>query len=103
MADKSLLFAPGDRVVVRKGPPEAHCRVPSYLRGQIGEVTEVAGMYPNPSLMAFHKPGLPAIPLYRVRFRHSELWQLPPGPDRVDADIYEHWLEKAEDKQDDRA
>lgn len=97
MTEARFRFAPGDRVQVRKGPPEAHCRAPSYLRGQPGEVTEIAGIYRNPSQMAFHKPGLPTIPLYRVRFRHADLWQAPPGPDRIVADIYEHWLETAED------
>ena len=97
MAEARFRFAPGDRVQVRRGPPEPHCRVPSYLRGQTGEVAEVAGVYRNPSLMAFHKPGLPTIPLYRVRFRHADVWQAAPGPDRIVADLYEHWLDPAED------
>lgn len=86
-------FAPGDRVTIRKGPPEAHCRVPDYLRGRHGEVAEIVGLYRNPSLMAFHKPGLPMLPLYRIRFQQSDLWDTPSGPDTLMADIYEHWLE----------
>ena len=86
-------FAPGDKVIIRKGPPEAHCRVPAYLRGRTGEVTGVVGRYRNPSLMAFHKSGLPMLPLYRIRFLHADLWDAPSGPDTVMADIYEHWLE----------
>lgn len=87
-------FTPGDQVMIRSGPPEPHCRVPVYLRGKPGEVTEIVGRYRNPSLMAFHKPGLPTLPLYRVRFRQTDLWDAPSGPDTVMADIYEHWLER---------
>lgn len=95
MADdaRPFRFAPGDAVRVRPGPPEAHCRTPFYLRGRPGVVAEIAGVYRDPSKLAFHKPGLPEIPLYRVHFRHSDLWQAAPGPDRIVADLYEHWLE----------
>jgi len=90
-------YAPGDRVTIRTGPPEDHCRVPTYLRGHSGEVTEGGGHYRNPSLRAVHKPGLPALPLYRVRFRQADLWQAAAGPDTLMADIYEHWLEPAKE------
>jgi hypothetical protein len=86
------------RVRVRQGPPEAHCRVPSYLRGKPGLVLEDVGCFRDPSLLAFHKPGLPARRLFRVRFRQQDLW---PGYDAADdavlADLYEHWLIPAPD------
>ena len=87
-------FKAGDRVVVKLGPPEAHCRTPSYLRGTSGEVVELVGHYHNPSLLAFHKPGLPKVWLYRVRFKQTSIWDQYKGSERdcVMADLYEHWL-----------
>ena len=43
------------------------------------------------------RDGLPAQPLYRVRFRQKEVWPDYQGPenDTVDIEIYQHWLEKA--------
>ena len=86
-------FSPGDWITIRNGPPEVHCRVPTYLRGRVGEVSEVVGRYRNPSLMALHQPGLPMLPLYRIRFRQVDLWGGPCNLDTLMADIYEHWLE----------
>jgi nitrile hydratase len=91
-------YAPGDRVRVRlawpeAGPQRVHIRTPHYLRGRAGVIERLFGAYPNPEELAFGKPGLPAQPLYHVRFDHAPLWNRPPGPDAVVADIYEHWLE----------
>jgi nitrile hydratase len=92
-------FAPGDRVRVRlewpeTGPQRVHIRTPHYLRGRAGVIERLFGAYPNPEALAFGKPGLPAQPLYQVRFEQGPLW---PGasasPDTVVADLYEHWLE----------
>ena len=57
----------GASVRVRKQPPEFHCRTPFYLRGIQGEITDVMGCFRDPSLLAFHKPGLPLRVLSRVR------------------------------------
>lgn len=85
----------GLRVRVLKRQPEPHCRTPFYLRGTVGLVTEVVGLYHDPSLLAYHKPGLPMRWLYRVQFRQSDLWSDYSGAatDTVVADLYEHWLE----------
>ena len=84
---------PGARVLVRRAPPEPHCRTPHYLRGRPGVILEEVGRFRDPSLLAFHKPGLPARRLFRVRFRQHDLW---PGygdtEDALLADLYEHWL-----------
>ena len=87
-------FSVGQNVVVRTGPAEDHCRTPSYLRGRAGQIVEVVGLYRNPSQLAFHKPGLPKIWLYRVRFEQPGIWDAYAGSrlDSVIADIYEHWL-----------
>jgi nitrile hydratase len=59
-------------------------------------VAAVQGNFRNPEGLAYHKPGLPALPLYKVRFRQSELWERYAGParDELEVDIYEHWLER---------
>jgi hypothetical protein len=85
----------GAPVRVRKHPPETHCRTPFYLRGIEGEITDVMGCFRDPSLLAFHKPGLPLRVLYRVRFKQADVWPNYSGSpkDTVVADIYDHWIE----------
>ena len=86
-------LAAGLPVRVRTGAPEAHCRTPFYLRGKAGVVLEEVGRFRDPSLLAFHKPGLPERRLFRVRFRQQDLWPgYPDAGDAVLADLYEHWL-----------
>jgi nitrile hydratase len=88
-------LAAGTPVVIRKQPPEVHCRTPFYLRGVKGEIAEVRGRFRDPSLLAFHKPGLPMRVLYRVRFKQKDVWpDYTGGPnDTVVADIFEHWID----------
>lgn len=97
-------FAPGDRVRVRldwpeTGPQRVHVRTPHYLRGRTGVVERMFGTYPNPEGLAFGKPGLPAQPLYQVRFDQMPLWskEAAKTPDTVVADLYENWLEPAQE------
>ena len=89
-------FAPGERVRVAARPVLGHCRTPWYLRGKTGVVAAVQGTFRNPELLAYHKPGLPAQVLYKVRFEQADLWGHYAGPasDHLEADIYEHWLER---------
>jgi hypothetical protein len=88
-------FALGHAVRVAARPIVGHCRTPWYLRGKVGEVAAVQGRFRNPELLAYHKPGLPAQVLYKVRFKQSDVWARYGGPagDHLEADIYEHWLE----------
>jgi hypothetical protein len=88
-------LAPGHRVRVAARPVLGHCRTPWYLRGKTGVVAAVQGTFKNPELLAYHKPGLPALVLYKVRFEQSAIWARYAGPpgDHLEADIYEHWLE----------
>jgi nitrile hydratase subunit beta len=93
------IFSVDDWVNVKLGPPEEHCRTPVYLRGKRGRIVEIVGRYHNPSLLAFHKPGLPKLWLYRVRFQQDGIWNEYDGSNRdtVVADLYEHWLVPAEE------
>lgn len=89
-------FKAGDRVRVMKAYPPGHIRTPFYIRGHTGTVERVCGAFPNPEELAQMRDGLPAQPLYRVRFRHKDVWPDYKGPDAdvVEIEIYEHWLEK---------
>jgi nitrile hydratase subunit beta len=89
-------FAPGEAVRVAERPALGHCRTPWYLRGKMGVVASVQGTFRNPEQLAYHQPGLPKRVLYKVRFEQAVIWDDYKGPagDHLEADIYEHWLEK---------
>lgn len=93
-------FDPGDRVRVRVDYPHGHCRTPFYCRGKSGEVERICGAFRNPEVLAYGGEGLPKLPLYRVRFRQAELWPDYRGPDGdvVEIELYEHWLEPADEE-----
>ena len=90
-------FAKGARVRVRRADPPGHIRTPWYIRGQEGEIERLCGAFANPEELAYNRPGLPAQPLYRVRFRQSQLWPDYRGDQRdtLEVEIYQHWLEPA--------
>ena len=93
-------FKLGDRVRVREMFPLGHIRTPWYIRGKSGIVERLCGAYPNPEELAYQRSGLPAQPLYRVRFLQREVWPGYSGPqdDTVDLEIYQHWLEEGSDQ-----
>jgi hypothetical protein len=87
-------------VVVKNQPPETHCRTPTYLRGKTGRVVADLGCFRDPSLLAFHRPGLPMRRLFRVCFDQRALWDnYGPSDDKLFADLYEHWLEPATEQE----
>ena len=90
-------FKPGERVKVLKAFPPGHIRTPYYVRGHIGEIERVCGAFPNPEELAQMRNGLPAQPLYRVRFLQKEVWPDYSGnpADVLEVEIFQHWLEKA--------
>ncbi|MBV9524174.1 MAG: nitrile hydratase subunit beta, partial [Alphaproteobacteria bacterium] len=53
--------------------------------------------FPNPEELAYNRSGLPAQPLYRVRFFQKDLWPGYAGgaADTVEVEIFQHWLEPA--------
>lgn len=84
-----------ERVRIRALTPPGHVRAPSYLRGKTGVIERHLGAFRNPEQLAY---GLEAQEkqLYRVRFTMEELWGAAaerPG-DTVDAEIYDHWIER---------
>jgi nitrile hydratase len=88
-------FAVGDRVRVRVAHPPGHVRTPYYLRGREGVVSRLVAVQPNPEELAYGRPGLPAIPVYWVRFKQTTLWPdyRGQGKDTAEVDVQEHWLE----------
>lgn len=91
-------FAPGDRVVVRRARPPGHVRTPWFVRGHEGVVVQALGAYANPEELAYGRPGMPRVSLYRVRFDQRGLWPDYAGApeDTATVDLYDHWLEPAE-------
>ena len=90
-------FKPGERVKVLKAFPPGHIRTPYYIRGHVGEIERICGAFPNPEELAQMRSGLPAQPLYRVRFRQKDVWPDYSGnpADVLEVEIFQHWLEKA--------
>jgi hypothetical protein len=91
-------YAVGERVRVRRADPPGHLRTPWYCRGHAGVIERLCGSFANPEELAYNRNGLPAQPLYRVRFACSELWDAYAGNagDVVEIEIYQHWLEPAQ-------
>jgi nitrile hydratase len=75
-----------------------HVRTPYYIRGKRGVIERLCGAFANPEELAYGRPGLPAQPLYRVRFLQRDVWPDYGGPpaDVVEVEIYQHWLEAEE-------
>ena len=92
-------FNPGDAVTVSARFPAGrrHIRTPFYIRGKTGAVERVCGAYRNPEQLAFGKYDADRIPLYRVRFDQTHVWDDYAGnpDDTIDIEIFEHWLEPA--------
>lgn len=97
----SQKFAIGASVRVRRAYPPGHVRAPYFSRGKSGVVDSVAGAYRNPEDLAYGRYDGDALPLYRVRFKQTELWPDYDGPavDTAVVDVYENWLEPAEGGQ----
>jgi nitrile hydratase len=95
-------FEVGQRVRVRSADPAGHVRTPAYVRGRVGQVVRRHGAFRNPEELAYGRDGLPKRELYLVAFRGADLWDERDGRsggDRNYVDIYEHWLEPVEDRE----
>jgi nitrile hydratase subunit beta len=91
-----VAFNVGQRVRVRDSAPLGHIRTPFYIRGHVGVIERLCGSFPNPEELAQMRDGLPAQPLYRVRFVQKDVWPDYRGSaaDVVEIEIFQHWLEK---------
>lgn len=91
---EQALYAPGDRVQVRVGGFSGHVRTPKYVQGKSGYIEVLYGLFRNPEELAYGKPGMPKLPLYRVRFEFEDLWpaEVSRQIDTICVDIYQNWL-----------
>lgn len=90
-------FTVGQRVRIADRTPPVHHRVPSYAKGKVGLIERICGLHGEPEKF-IRGDGMPARRIYRVRIPQSDLWQDYEGTDRdkLEIEIYEHWLELAE-------
>lgn len=93
-------FAVGDPVRVLNLDRSGHVRTPFYIRNKVGTIVQLCGVFLNPEDLAVGKTAGPAVPLYRVAFLQHALWPeyLGSRSDRLCIEIYDHWLERADDK-----
>ena len=66
-------FQTGAAVTVRQADPLGHVRTPYHVRGKRGVIERCCGAYHNPEELAYARPGKLRQPLYRVRFRQTEV------------------------------
>ena len=88
-------FQIGQMVNVKSVFSKEHHRVPLYLKGKIGKVTEYLGLVDNPELAAYSKNNSGVYPLYRVCFKQASLWGGEQNGE-IYADLAEKWLSKVE-------
>lgn len=90
-------IAIGTKVRVRDDFPIGHFRTPVYVRGKTGTVISSFGAFDDPEVLAYNLNG-PKRRLYAVRFDQVELWRDYQGADtdKVELELYEHWLEPLE-------
>lgn len=91
------LFKVGDRVRIQDRTPPVHHRVPAYAKGKTGVIERVCGLHGEPEKF-IRGDGEPRRRIYRVRILQNDLWAEYEGPDidKLDIEIFEHWLEPAE-------
>lgn len=88
-------FQIGQMVNVKNVCSNKHHRVPFYLKGKTGKVTEYLGLVDNPELAAYSKNNSGVYPLYRVCFEHKSLWGGEQN-EEIFADLAAKWLCKVE-------
>jgi nitrile hydratase subunit beta len=90
-------FGVGNQVRVLHLGKTGHIRTPFYVRGKVGTVTQMCGYFLNPEDLAIGITSGPVVPLYRVTFRQTDLWEDYNGPaiDTLCIEIYDHWLAAA--------
>ena len=88
-------FQIGQMVNVKNVCSNKHHRVPFYLKGKTGKVTEYLGLVENPEAAAYSKDNVDVYPLYRVCFKQTSLWGDEQNGE-IYADLAEKWLSKVE-------
>jgi nitrile hydratase beta subunit len=88
-------FRPGERVCARNVNPVGHTRLPRYVRGKLGVVDRVHGVFVFPDTNA-HFQGENPQHVYSVRFEARELWgNVYSTEGAVYVDLWEDYLDAA--------
>ncbi len=86
-------FRPGQGVRARNVNPSGHTRLPRYVRGKLGRIDRVQGVFVLPDTNA-HFLGESPQHVYSVRFEARELWGDVAAPrDAVYLDLWEDYLD----------
>ena len=93
---RSPRFWVGQRVRILDERAKVHHRVPAYAKGHVGVVERVCDKFGRPETF-IRGNGDPETHLYRVRICQVDLWPDYGGPpgDKLEIEIFEHWLEEA--------
>ncbi|MDH4074231.1 MAG: nitrile hydratase subunit beta [Gammaproteobacteria bacterium] len=91
------MFAVGQRVRIADRTPPVHHRVPSYAKGRVGVIERICGLHGEPEKF-IRGDGEPKQRIYRVRVAQDALWTDYEGiaRDKLEIEIFEHWLETVE-------
>ena len=87
------VFAPGDRVRVRKNHSTGHTRAPAYVQGSVGTIVQQYGCHVFPDTHARQQDG--GEHLYSVCFSAESLWGSNDDNSEVLIDLWEPYLEAA--------
>jgi len=88
-------FRTGQRVRARNTNPTGHTRLPRYVRGKVGVIDRVHGVFVFPDTNA-HFGGENPQHVYSVRFEARELWgDVHSAPGAVYVDLWDDYLDAA--------
>ena len=88
-------FHPGDQISIVPIFVDTHHRTPNYIKGKVGRVQALCGIFPDPESRAYGGSGRPEQALYRVKFDMSDLWgekYRGRSGDSLLVDVFEQWL-----------
>ena len=88
-------FHTGDQISILPISVDTHHRTPNYIKGKVGRVQALCGIFPDPESRAYGESGRPEQALYRVKFDMSDLWgekYRGRSGDSLLVDIFEQWL-----------
>ena len=88
-------FHTGDQISILPISVDTHHRTPDYIKGKVGRVQALCGIFPDPESRAYGGSGCPEQALYRVKFDMRDLWgekYRGRSGDSLLVDIFEQWL-----------
>lgn len=95
VSDAPPQFQVGDAVRARVIHPKTYTRLPRYVRGKVGTIAKVHGVYVFPDTVGQRLETKPQY-VYSVRFTSQELWGAAASPkDCLYLDLFDDHLEAA--------